>query len=121
MWRYGWHTSRIGGMLKSPACLWACALVASVAGMAQPARNQSLGEPCSSDLRKRATARNRRRTEKRKGIRPEERKTQPTQRHQNQPKDGLTYVWIPPGSFTMGCSPGDNGCFDYEKPAHWVT
>src|SRR5262249_521181 len=27
------------------------------------------------------------------------------------PKDGLTYVWIPPGRFTMGCSPGDNECF----------
>lgn len=22
------------------------------------------------------------------------------------PKDGLTYVWIPPGTFEMGCSPG---------------
>ena len=26
------------------------------------------------------------------------------------PKDGLTYVWIPPGTFRMGCSPGDNEC-----------
>jgi formylglycine-generating enzyme required for sulfatase activity len=34
------------------------------------------------------------------------------------PKDGLTYVWIPPGSFTMGCSPGDTECSDDEKPAH---
>jgi hypothetical protein len=25
-------------------------------------------------------------------------------------KDGLRYVWIPPGSFEMGCSPGDNDC-----------
>lgn len=24
------------------------------------------------------------------------------------PKDGLTYAWIPPGTFMMGCSPGDN-------------
>ena len=23
-------------------------------------------------------------------------------------KDGLKYVWIPPGTFMMGCSPGDN-------------
>ncbi len=23
------------------------------------------------------------------------------------PKDGLKYVWIPPGTFIMGCSPGD--------------
>jgi serine/threonine-protein kinase len=37
------------------------------------------------------------------------------------PKDGLKYVWIPPGTFTMGCSPGDNECEDQEKPAHQVT
>jgi formylglycine-generating enzyme len=36
-------------------------------------------------------------------------------------KDGLKYVWIPPGSFEMGCSPGDNECYDNEKPAHRVT
>jgi formylglycine-generating enzyme required for sulfatase activity len=33
-------------------------------------------------------------------------------------KDGLTYVWIPAGSFTMGCSPGDTECYSDEKPAH---
>ena len=33
-------------------------------------------------------------------------------------KDGLTYVWIPAGSFRMGCSPGDTECDDDEKPAH---
>jgi formylglycine-generating enzyme required for sulfatase activity len=37
------------------------------------------------------------------------------------PKDGLKYVWIPPGTFMMGCSPGDNECFFWEKPAHQVT
>ena len=37
------------------------------------------------------------------------------------PADGLTYVWIPPGAFTMGCSPADLGCLDDEKPAHPVT
>ncbi len=37
------------------------------------------------------------------------------------PKDGLIYVWIPPGTFTMGCSPGDGECGDNEKPAHQVT
>ena len=31
-------------------------------------------------------------------------------------KDGLTYVWIPPGKFTMGCSPGDTNCDPDEKP-----
>jgi len=37
------------------------------------------------------------------------------------PKDGLNYVWIPPGSFEMGCSPGDTECNDDEKPPHQVT
>ena len=36
-------------------------------------------------------------------------------------KDGLTYVWMPPGTFTMGCSAGDSDCDDEEKPAHQVT
>jgi hypothetical protein len=36
-------------------------------------------------------------------------------------KDGLTYVWIPPGSFMMGCSPEDSECFFYENPPHRVT
>ena len=37
------------------------------------------------------------------------------------PKDGLKYVWIPPGTFMMGCSPGDNECHVSEKPSHRVT
>jgi len=37
------------------------------------------------------------------------------------PKDGLAYAWIPPGTFTMGCSPGDGECFKDENPAHQVT
>ena len=37
------------------------------------------------------------------------------------PKDGLKYVWIPPGTFMMGCSPGDVWCLDRENPAHQVT
>lgn len=37
------------------------------------------------------------------------------------PKDGLKYNWIPPGSFEMGCSPGDNECDPDEKPSHHVT
>ncbi|HEY7338549.1 MAG TPA: SUMF1/EgtB/PvdO family nonheme iron enzyme [Bryobacteraceae bacterium] len=36
-------------------------------------------------------------------------------------KDGLIYVWIPHGKFTMGCSPGDGGCGDEERPPHEVT
>jgi len=37
------------------------------------------------------------------------------------PKDGLTYAWIPPGTFMMGCSPGDSECFPEENPPHQVT
>jgi hypothetical protein len=36
-------------------------------------------------------------------------------------KDGLTYVWIPPGTFMMGCSPLYSECYGNEKPAHSVT
>jgi eukaryotic-like serine/threonine-protein kinase len=32
-------------------------------------------------------------------------------------RDGLTYVWIAPGSFAMGCSSEDKECFVWEKPA----
>ena len=35
--------------------------------------------------------------------------------------DGLEYVWIPPGSYMMGCVPGDRGCFSDEAPRHEVT
>jgi hypothetical protein len=37
------------------------------------------------------------------------------------PKDNLTYVWIPPGTFQMGCSPGDAECNPDEKPAREFT
>jgi formylglycine-generating enzyme required for sulfatase activity len=37
------------------------------------------------------------------------------------PKDGLVYVWVPGGTFMMGCSPGDMECFSDEKPSHPVT
>ena len=30
-------------------------------------------------------------------------------------------MWIAPGKFITGCSPGDGECFDEEKPAHEVT
>jgi TonB family protein len=33
-------------------------------------------------------------------------------------KDGQRYVWIPPGSFTMGCSQGDTECSGDETPPH---
>jgi formylglycine-generating enzyme required for sulfatase activity len=35
--------------------------------------------------------------------------------------DGLTYVWIVPGTLRMGCSPHDSECKDLEKPLHSVT
>ena len=37
------------------------------------------------------------------------------------PIDGMNYVYIPPGHFTMGCSPGDTDAADSEKPPHEVT
>jgi len=37
------------------------------------------------------------------------------------PKDGLRYVWIPPGTFMMGCSQGDTEGEENEKPPHQVT
>jgi formylglycine-generating enzyme required for sulfatase activity len=42
----------------------------------------------------------------------------PRYRVRTNPKDGLPYVWIPSGSFTMGCSPGDTECNSDETPAH---
>ena len=36
------------------------------------------------------------------------------------PRDGLKYVWIPPGRFRMGCSASDTECYDDEKPARDV-
>jgi len=37
------------------------------------------------------------------------------------PVDGLPYVWIPAGSFEMGCSVGDRDCEGDERPAHAVA
>jgi hypothetical protein len=34
--------------------------------------------------------------------------------------DGQIYVWVPPGSFAMGCSRGDNDCAPDELPVHTV-
>ena len=36
------------------------------------------------------------------------------------PKDGLEYTWIPPGSFSMGCVPRDMECHAHERPRHRV-
>jgi|SRR5579872_1858187 len=37
------------------------------------------------------------------------------------PKDGLTYVWIPSATYQMGCSDDDSQCFTIEKPSHAVS
>jgi formylglycine-generating enzyme required for sulfatase activity len=37
------------------------------------------------------------------------------------PGDEQTYVWVPPGEFTMGCSEADSECTDDEKPTHPVN
>ena len=37
------------------------------------------------------------------------------------PTDGLTYVWIPPGTFQMGCSPSDTECAPDEKPSRQIA
>jgi sulfatase modifying factor 1 len=37
------------------------------------------------------------------------------------PKDGLRYLWIPPGNLTTGCSPGDDECFEDEYPPRKTT
>jgi formylglycine-generating enzyme required for sulfatase activity len=36
-------------------------------------------------------------------------------------KDQLDYIWIPEGTFQMGCSEADQECQSSEKPAHTVT
>jgi eukaryotic-like serine/threonine-protein kinase len=36
-------------------------------------------------------------------------------------KDGLEYIWIPPGAFIMGCSPKDFKSESDEKPPHQVS
>ncbi len=36
-------------------------------------------------------------------------------------EEEVGYVWIPPGTFGMGCSPGDNRCADDEMPPRRVT
>lgn len=48
-----------------------------------------------------------------RGVRAGQTETNPT--------DALVYVWIPPGSFVMGCSPGDRDCARDERPNVQVT
>lgn len=48
-----------------------------------------------------------------------EKKVQPGDKREN-PKDGLIYVWIPSGTFEMGCVNGDRDCQKDEGPQHKV-
>ena len=53
-------------------------------------------------------------------IQPIERTGPKPREERENPKDRLTYVWIPPGKFQMGCVPGDDQCDGDEKPQHPV-
>ena len=37
------------------------------------------------------------------------------------PKDGLASVWVPPGKFGMGCTPGDDRCDPAQLPSREIT
>jgi len=37
------------------------------------------------------------------------------------PRDGLTYQWIPPGSYDTGCLPGDSDCYGLERRREKIT
>jgi formylglycine-generating enzyme required for sulfatase activity len=37
------------------------------------------------------------------------------------PRDGQPYVRVSPGTFQMGCRPGEPACLDEEQPVHTVT
>jgi hypothetical protein len=51
---------------------------------------------------------------------PEPPAPEPRLRTRVNTRDGQTYVWIPPGTFSMGCSPGDSECEDDERPTQLV-
>jgi formylglycine-generating enzyme len=36
-------------------------------------------------------------------------------------KDGLSYEWIPPGSYYTGCLPGDTDCYGLERQREKIT
>src|SRR5580700_11987469 len=44
-----------------------------------------------------------------------------SQRTKINSRDGLTYIWIAPGSYMMGCSTGDRECYDWEMSPHTVS
>ena len=47
--------------------------------------------------------------------------TLPAGSKRTNPKDESVYLWIPPATFRMGCSPADGECISDEEPAHDVT
>lgn len=87
------------------ALLLACA-VAAVSYWKWPAATPTLPVAPSADLKTKSS-----------NPPPAETKLQPWVN----PKDGLTYVWIPPGTFIMGCSAGDSDCRPDESHTHPVT
>ena len=52
-------------------------------------------------------------------VRPPD-ELKPGTNRENRSKDLLTYAWIPPGTFKMGCPPSDAQCMPDEKPQHEV-
>jgi formylglycine-generating enzyme required for sulfatase activity len=36
------------------------------------------------------------------------------------PRDRLTYIWIPPGAYFTGCDPQDKECIGWERPRHKI-
>ncbi|MBF0425590.1 MAG: SUMF1/EgtB/PvdO family nonheme iron enzyme [Magnetococcales bacterium] len=38
-----------------------------------------------------------------------------------EPESGLTFVWVPGGTYWMGCAPWQAVCFEDERPVHLVT
>lgn len=84
-------------MTRSPTALLVAAVVASLIPIPMAAGNSKLQSAGHNDS-----------APSKKGVRKNS-------------QDGQTYVWIPAGSFTMGCSTGDEQCFSEEKPAHQVT
>ena len=61
---------------------------------------------------------------KKAAVRPTPALTQPLELDvgtvRKNPRDGLEYVWIPPGKFQMGAVSGDSKAYDDEKPRHRV-
>ncbi|MGA2581383.1 MAG: SUMF1/EgtB/PvdO family nonheme iron enzyme [Bryobacteraceae bacterium] len=83
-----------------------------VSRTADPSEKNRLGAKLADLLSKRSVVQQQRNAAEAKLSAESKRRTRVN------PVDGLTYVFIPPGAFTMGCSTGDDECRDNEKPPH---